>query len=377
MDIRRPTPLLGGLSPQAFMRRHWQKKPLLIRQALPGMAPLLDRAQLFGLAAGGEVESRLVQQLRGRWSLRKGPLPRRSLPPLAQRQWTVLVQGVDLHWPAAHELISRFRFVPDARLDDLMVSYASDGGGVGPHVDSYDVFLLQLQGRRRWRIAASFDPALQPGAPLKLLASFVAEQEWVLEPGDMLYLPPQWAHDGVAIGECMTASIGFRAPPRDALGIEVLQRLLDDAQAHAADPLYRDPRQPATAAPALIPGALQAFAGAAAARCLADGRALARALGEVLTEPKPEVRFEPSASLRIATGGARLDRRSRMMYDQWHVFINGESFRAGGRDARTMRHLADRQSLSARQVAGLDADAAQLLAEWAQAGWVHFDTDFS
>ncbi len=134
------------------MRRHWQRKPLLVRAAWPQATPPLTRAQLFALAADPDVESRLVCRLGAGWSVRHGPLPRRSLPPLRQAGWTLLVQGVDLFVDAAHQMLRPFRFVPDARLDDLMVSYASDGGGVGPHVDAYDVFLLQLQGRRRWRI---------------------------------------------------------------------------------------------------------------------------------------------------------------------------------------------------------------------------------
>jgi 50S ribosomal protein L16 3-hydroxylase len=156
--------LLGGLSPNQFMRRHWQKKPLLVRQAIPGFKPVLSAAQLFALAARDEVESRLITrspERRGRanhgpaaWQLRRGPFARRALPPLAQPGWTLLVQGVDLHSEAAHELMQRFRFIPDARLDDLMISYASEGGGVGPHFDSYDVFLLQASGSRRWQIRA-------------------------------------------------------------------------------------------------------------------------------------------------------------------------------------------------------------------------------
>ena len=184
------SPLLGGLSPAQFMRRHWQKKPLLVRQALPGITPPLPRARLFELAARDGVESRLVQQRDGVWSLRHGPLPRRALPPLARPHWTLLVQGLDLHEPAAHALLRRFGFVPDARLDDLMLSYASDGGGVGPHLDSYDVFLIQVHGQRRWRIARTRDHTLVEGVPLKILRHFAPEQEWLLQPGDMLYLPP-------------------------------------------------------------------------------------------------------------------------------------------------------------------------------------------
>ncbi|MES1161443.1 MAG: cupin domain-containing protein, partial [Rhizobacter sp.] len=233
-----PTPLLGGLSPQVFMRHHWQKKPLLVRQALPMTSSFVGRAELFALAAREGVESRLVTHRAGRWSLRHGPLPRRALPPLAQREWTLLVQGLDLHLDSARALLERFRFVPDARLDDVMVSYASDGGGVGPHVDSYDVFLLQIHGVRRWRIGRVKRPQLQPGVPLKILGNFVAQDEWRLEPGDMLYLPPGWAHDGVAEGECMTASIGFRAPGGDELARELLQRTLDADEPASSARLY-------------------------------------------------------------------------------------------------------------------------------------------
>ncbi len=193
-----PLVLLGGLSPQQFMSRYWQKKPLLIRQAVPGVKPPIDRPTLFDLAAQDDVESRLiVQKNSGDWSLRHGPVARRSLPKLSQSGWTLLVQGLDLHVPAAHELLNQFRFVPEARLDDVMISYATDGGGVGPHYDSYDVFLLQVHGRRRWRVGPLKDASLCPDVPLKILSNFEPEYEWLLEPGDMLYLPPMW--DTIAV----------------------------------------------------------------------------------------------------------------------------------------------------------------------------------
>jgi 50S ribosomal protein L16 3-hydroxylase len=368
MDIDAPTPLLGGLSPQAFMKRHWQKKPLLVRQAWPYVVPPVSRSGLFALAARDDVESRLVLQRDREWILRHGPLPRRALPPLAQPRWTLLVQGLDLHVPAAHEMLARFRFVPEARLDDLMVSYATDGGGVGPHLDAYDVFLLQVQGRRRWRIGPVRQPLWAKGVPLKLLQNFEPAQEWVLEPGDMLYLPPLWGHDGIAEGECITCSIGFRTPARDTLAQELLQHLADGLEADAQQGLYRDPGQPATAEPGRVPEALQLFAREAVERALRDHVALTRALGEVLTEPKPIVWFEPGAAWE--GGGVQLDRRSRMMYDTQHVFLNGESFRAGGRDAQLMRRLADRRMLSAAEVARLSEGARELVGEWVRAGWL-------
>jgi 50S ribosomal protein L16 3-hydroxylase len=367
------TPLLGGLSPAQFMRRHWQRKPLLVRQAVPGATPPLGRAALLALAENEDVESRLLDRAGGAWALRQGPLPRRSLPPLTRPGWTLLVQGLDLHVEAARTLLDRFRFVPDARLDDVMISYASDGGGVGPHFDSYDVFLLQVHGRRRWRIGRQQDRSILPGLPLKILASFEPEHDWVLEPGDLLYLPPGWAHDGAAVGnDCMTCSVGMRVPGRDELARGVLQRALDESEAPDEDHLYRDAQQPATLEPARIPPALAAFALDAVARFVADPQGLACALGESLSEPKPRVWFDGGGAATLG-GGVRLDRRSRMLYDDQRIYLNGESYRAGGRDARAMRSLADQRRLDAAAVARLSSEAIELLAEWVCAGWVHDD----
>jgi 50S ribosomal protein L16 3-hydroxylase len=376
MDIDEPQALLGGLSPATFMRRHWQKKPLLVRQAWPGLVPPLPRAQLFDMAGRDGVESRLVQRHLGRWSVRHGPLPRRALPPLSRPDWTLLVQGLDLHVPAAHRMLQRFRFVPDARLDDLMVSWASPGGGVGPHLDAYDVFLIQVSGRRRWRLSPPSDrsrgrePPWVDGAPLKLLRDFAPTQDWLLEPGDMLYLPPLWGHDGRAEGgDCMTCSAGFRVPAAGELARELLVRLADEE----GDPgLYRDPSQRATATPAAVPAGLENFARRALARHTADPLALPRALGEVLTEPKANVWFE-ARGMADASGALHLDARTKMMYDSRHVFINGEAFAAGGRDARLLHELADARSMAAAQRRQLSTAARELLEDWIGAGWVHGD----
>ncbi|WP_198969453.1 cupin domain-containing protein [Xylophilus sp. ASV27] len=370
METSLPLALLGGLSPDRFMRRHWQRKPLLVRQAVPDPQSWLPaRAELLALAARDEVESRLIRAAGGRWQMRSGPFARRALPPLAAPDWTLLVQGVDLHHAGAHDLLQQFRFVPDARLDDVMISFATDGGGVGPHFDSYDVFLLQTHGRRRWRIGRQKDLTLQEDVPLKILAHFTPEQEFVLEPGDMLYLPPRYAHDGVAQGECMTCSIGFRAPRANELAQELLQRLAEDA-ADGSERLYGDAGQPAVSAPGAVPQALQAFARSALEDLLRDRDALPRALGEYLTEPKPQVWFDQGAAPALPAA-VRLDRRTRMLYDPRHVFINGESYRAAGRDARLMQRLADARALNAREVAAASAEARELLSSWGEAGWLH------
>jgi len=374
MDIQQPLTLLGGLTPAQFMRRHWHKKPLLVRQAIPNFQPPVLRPEMFALAAQESVESRLVQQIKGGWKLRHGPFARRSLPAMSQREWTLLVQGVDLHNDAVHQLMQQFRFVPEARLDDLVISYATDGGGGGPHFDSYDVFLLQAHGRRRWRIGRQKDLTLKEGIPLKVLAEFEPEEEFVLEPGDMLYLPPRYAHDGIAEGECMTYSIGFRAPARAELAQELLVRLSEDAAEDEQVQMYRDAKQEAVAEPGAIPAELQAFAKDALERALSQPLALERALGEYLTEPKPNVWFEAS------DGGAmleavRLDRRTRMMYDAQHIFINGESYRAGGKDATLMRRLANQRYLSAKDIQRASDEALELLSIWCDDGWAHACSD--
>lgn len=373
MNTGLATPLLGGLSPQLFMRRHWQKKPLRVRGAIDPGGFAIERETLFELASRDDVRSRLVvRENTTGWRLRQGPIARRSLPALRRPGWTLLVQALDRHLPAMHALLARFRFVPQARLDDVMVSYASDQGGVGPHFDSYDVFLVQLHGQRRWRIGRLREPQLQPDVPLKILTNFVAEEEWVLDPGDLLYLPPRWAHDGVALGECITASIGFRAPQRTSLARGLMQQMLDSQppEPTGAEPVYRDPQQAATDRPGLIPPALTAFARDALQRLAADPRELACALGELLSEPDAEARFVPASVPSGAGGGLVLDRSSRMLYDRWHVFINGESFLAGGRDAVLMRRLADRARLTLREVESLSPAAHGLLEQWQDDGWL-------
>jgi len=369
-------PLLGGLTPEQFMKRHWQKKPLLIRQAVPDMKPLIARAELLEMVESEEVESRLIVRKGAQWTLKKGPMARKSMPSYKTPDWTVLIQGVDLHNDAVHALLQQFRFVPDARLDDLMISYATEGGGVGPHFDSYDVFLLQAQGQRKWRIGRQKKFELQEGVPLKILKDFQPEAEFVLNPGDMLYLPPGYAHDGVAVGECMTYSVGFRGPRSVALASGLLMGLSEELEENcgsAQDVLYKDPDQEAAIEDACIPQALQKFAVEAVAKALKDPQLLNCLLGEALTEPKPNVWFDTPdpGDLQNLTWPAevRLDRRTKMLFDAKHIFINGESFRAAGKDAKLLRKLANDRTLPSALSSQLSADAAELMQAWWEEGW--------
>jgi len=214
---------LGSFSTEQFLREYWQKKPCLIRQAIADFKPLLDGDDLAGLACEEMAESRLVKGTveAADWTVAHGPFDDADFAALPEENWTLLVQDVEKHYAPLQALIQQFNFIPNWRLDDLMVSYAVTGGSVGPHVDQYDVFMLQAQGTRRWQIAQSFESELLEDCALNTLKQFIPEQEWVLEPGDILYLPPNVAHHGVALEPGMTWSIGSRAPS----GADLLQGL--------------------------------------------------------------------------------------------------------------------------------------------------------
>lgn len=374
--MRDPLPgaLLGGLSPGEFLRRHWQKRPLLVRGALPGFDGVVRRRALFALAARQDAEARLVQRSRGRdrtlWSVTHGPLGRAALP-RRPRDWTLLVNGVNHFVPAAERLLRRFSFLPQARLDDVMVSYAVPGGGVGPHVDSYDVFLVQGAGRRRWQISRPRRYAMVEGAPLRLIDGFRAEQEWVLEPGDLLYLPPGWGHDGVALDECFTCSVGFRAPG----GAELAASFLDDLherglpEARYADPSLRPARRPAQ-----INAELVSFAVRQARRIRWSAADVADSLGRHLTTPKPHVVFlRPTrrAATPLARAHVRLDARTQLLYRGARFYLNGEAFTAEARQRAVLAALADHRESDGADLAR--AGLALRVEEWRAAGYLHLD----
>jgi 50S ribosomal protein L16 3-hydroxylase len=365
--------LLGGLTPEQFLRDYWHKKPLLIRQAIPQMQAILSRDALVALAARDDVESRLVSYFDQRWQMQSGPLKKR--PAFTKKAWTLLVQGVNLHEDAADALLRQFRFLPDARLDDLMISYATEGGGVGPHFDSYDVFLLQAHGQRRWRIGEQTDLSIVENVPLKILRDFQPEQEFILEPGDMLYLPPHYAHDGVALGECMTYSIGFRAPSYQELGEAFLQFMGDSIDLPGR---YADADLTATAHPAEISKAMLAKVAEQLNKVQFTADDISLFLGEYLSEPKASVTFnEPVRDLSPAKfrqmackHGVKLSRKTQLLYRGKHVFINGESFAVGRADLSSLALLADSRQLDAQQMAAVSDDVMESLYVWYQDAWI-------
>src|SRR5262249_55711277 len=328
--------LLGGLSPRAFLRRYWQKRPLFVPQALPGFGGVIGRRELAALATHDDVESRIVERHGKRRGTRHGPFARAIL---GKKDATLLVSGVNLHVPDADALLRRFAFIPQARLDDVMVSYATPGGGVGPHVDSYDVFLLQGPGRRRWR---------------------VVQKEYIARPGDLLYLPPGIEHDGVALDECYTYSIGFRAPRGAELGAAFLDWLHERG---LPDTAYRDPRLAPASRPARIPRELLRFSEKALARIRWSRGDVIDFLGRYLSSPKPHVVFRPGAGRGAAV---RLDRKTSLLHYGERCCVNGEALSV--RHPRLLRELADRRQADRAFLAPL----AGLIAEWRRAGYAHY-----
>lgn len=358
--------LLGGLSPQVFLRRYWQKRPLLVRRALPGFRGVVGKSALFSLAARDEVESRLVERRGKKWRVEHGPLPRRRLAQTGARNWTLLVSGVNCYSEAAEALLRRFAFIPQARLDDVMVSYAAPGGGVGPHVDSYDVFLVQGDGRRLWRIARPRRFAMVPDVPLKQIAGFKADEEVLLGPGDLLYLPPGWGHDGVALDACFTCSVGFRAPGGAELAAAFLDYLHERGLPDAG---YRDPGLRATRHPAQIGGEMTAFAEKLLARISWRKSDVREFMGRYLSTPKPNVVFKRNTKKQALSGEvALLDPKTRLLYSGSRFFINGESFVPRASQRAVLRELANRRQAPGSRLAR--AGLVALISDWQHAGYL-------
>ena len=374
--------LLGGLNARQFLKAHWQKTPRMIQGAIPDFVPPVSVAETLILARREEMESRLITQTpqTSAWSLKHGPFTTRQLNAAKQHAWTVLVQGVNTASREADALLRRFNALPYARLDDLMVSVAGKRGGVGPHVDSYDVFLLQASGKRRWRISAQTDHRLVEGAPLKILRNFKAQQEFVLAPGDMLYLPPGWAHEGVALtDDCMTYSIGFRALSKSEITRHVLNAL--DEALPTNSPLYSDPVLRRSKFPGLIASDFLDQAFKLVGRIKFDRALLANALGLALTEPKPHIVFDmPEKPLservfkaRAAKLGVTLDLKTLLLYRTTALYINGEVLKAPRDSLLALQTLANERSLPAQTLRRPHAFLCRTLHEWYCAGWLHLE----
>ena len=366
-------PRLGGLTVAEFLQRHWQKKPLLVRGAFPELGDFLQRDSVFELAAREDLESRLVIRNGRRWQLHYGPFPKRSLSRIRDSKWSILVSGINHVLPAAQKLLLAFAFVPYARLDDVMVSFAPPGGGVGAHFDSYDVFLVQGGGRRRWSIGRCSDRDLLPGAPLRILRRFKPAQEWVLHPGDMLYLPPHYGHLGVAMTDCVTYSIGFRAPSAQELGARFLDFLQDGLRLPG---MYEDPDLELRSHPAELDTAMIRKVVRMLRRIRWNEQDVAQFLGCYLTEPKAHVVFKRASrplpmvpfAKTVTRRGLRLALTTQMLFRGHTIFMNGDAVETDGSAFRVFSRLADRRELPPGT--RLDRAAARQLYEWYRAGYI-------
>jgi 50S ribosomal protein L16 3-hydroxylase len=345
--------LLGGLSPRTFLQQHWQKRPLFVRGAIPDFAGVTVERELRALAARDDVESRIAERRRGKWNVTHGPFA--SLATRSRNNFTLLVSGVNLHLAAADELLRRFDFIPQARLDDVMVSFATPGGGVGPHVDSYDVFLLQGPGRRLWKIWTSSNES--------------SPEEFLADPGDLIYVPPGLKHDGVALEACYTYSIGFRAPRGAELGAAFLDWLHERG---LPDERYRDPGLAPSRRPARIPDGMIKFADDTLRKISWTRGDVREFLGRFLTEPKAHVVFQPGASRRaLRNSCVKLDPKTQLLYAGGRFFLNGEGFSVPRKLVPLLSELADRRSVDGHRLARAPLEA--LISSWLRAGYARLE----
>ncbi len=384
--------LLGGISPDQFMTQYWHKKPLLIRGAIPAFGlsaqqgePLdspIPSKQLLQFALNEDVESRLVKAKP--WTFDHGPFSKQAIPSIDKPNWTLLFQGMEAHHPAAAKILSWFRFIPDARLDDLMISIAGIGGGVGPHFDSYDVFLIQMSGRRQWRISEQKDLSLNPKLPLKILQHFKPEQEWILEPGDMLYLPPHIAHDGIALDPgCQTWSVGFRSPSFKELLQEGLWRLAESLEdIPDLERKFADPKQKATHSAEQLPEELiQQLRSKLKELKLDQINGFLPGITSYLSEPKQQAIFEsPNRPLnpqqfQKALESSRLipHPQTRILTLNKQVYCNGEEMTKAQSPAitRAWQTLSASKLLAKAKIQSLDKSS---LYEAYLAGWLTFES---
>ena len=385
----KPLQLLNGLTAEQFLAEYWQKKPLLIKNAIPNFTGLLSPDELAGLACEDEVQSRIVKFKKGKWLADHGPFDEDDFAkltdkPTAENNWTLLVQSVNHHLPEGAALLQQFDFIPHARLDDLMVSYAPNGGGVGPHFDSYDVFLLQGQGKRIWRISEQTDLSLVEGAPLRILQNFNTAQEWLVEPGDLLYLPPHLAHWGIAVSDngvdCMTYSIGFRAPKNQELATEFLGFMADQLNQDKIilEGIYQDADLTLQDHPAEIGKEMIAKVSANLQKIKWSDELVSEFLGSYLSEPKVDVIFEahkkiPLSSFteKLAKNGIVLELKSQMLFFADNFYINGEVATFTGKSATILTALADKRCLPPTSIE--EALLLKQLYDWYIAGYLSFD----
>lgn len=347
--------IVDGIGRDRFLRDYWQRKPVLLRQALPGFADPVTPEELAGLACERDVESRLVFTRGKRWELRNGPFRTRDFTSLADRNWTLLVQSVDQWIPDVRALLRTVPFVPSWRVDDVMISYATRNGGVGPHFDYYDVFLVQGLGSRRWRTGQHCTAAdeLRTDSGLKLLKHFDTEQEWELHSGDVLYVPPGVAHWGISLDNSLCYSIGFRAPSMADMLLGYSDEL---AAVQSPDLRFADPRRPQPLRSGEITSADLQQARKLLQHALRDEAALARWFGKQMTQPRCADLVQPGDARLSATSRLRLHAASRLAWQdegrQLQVYVDGDASTLPGsmRVRKLLQNLVCGESVTWREL---------------------------
>ena len=353
MRLNRKTHILGKTSVNDFLKNYWQKKPLLIKNAIANFVSPITESDLFTIAQNEEVVSRLIEHKQGIWQVKYGPFKKSDLPKKTNIPWTILVQNINHYFPFAEAFLNLFKFIPYARLDDLMISYATKKGSVGPHFDSYDVFLFQAQGIREWKISDQKKFTLDKKSSIKIITNFKSKNSWVLKPGDMLYLPPNIGHWGISQSDdCLTYSIGFRAPAT----FEIQSKFLDFIQDHLIaneNEIYKDPNLAPQKNPAEISSNMTKAMRNIVDRLRWDKSSINHFIGQLLSEPIESSIFETRKPLslkafekRIVNKTLKLNSKTRMLFIKNNFYINGEFIKIDKKYTPFLKQLANDREIS-------------------------------
>ena len=353
MRLDRKNHILGKISNDVFLKKYWQKKPLLIRDAIKNFKSPITEKDLFRIAQNENAISRLIEFKRGIWQVKYGPFKKLDLPKKINTPWTILVQNMNHHLPFAESFLNLFKFIPYARLDDLMVSFATKKGSVGPHFDSYDVFLFQAKGEREWKISEQKKFSLDKKSAIKIITNFKVKNTWVLKPGDLLYLPPNVGHWGVSqSNDCLTYSIGFRAPGTSEIQSKFLDFIQDNLITNKNN-LYRDPNLNLQKNPAEINSNMIKKIQQIVNQLRWNTNSINNFIGQLLTEPIEGAVFQTSKSMTVEVfikdlvkKPLKLNPKTRMLFIKNNFYINGELIEADKKSIMYLKQLANDREIS-------------------------------
>ena len=353
MRLNRKNHILGKTSVNTFLKKYWQKKPLLIRNAIENFQSPITEKDLFKIAQDEEAISRLIEYKKDLWQVKYGPFKKSDFPKKKNAPWTILVQNINHHLSFANSFLNFFKFIPYARLDDLMVSYATKEGSVGPHFDSYDVFLFQAKGEREWRISEQKEFALDKKSAIKIITNFKSKNSWVLKPGDMLYLPPNIGHWGISHSDdCLTYSIGFRAPDTFEIQSKFLDFIQDNLNVNKND-LYKDPNLKLQKNPAEINSSMINKIQQIINQLRWNKNSINTFIGQLLTDPIETAIFQPPKPIsleifkkNLSNKTLVLNPKTRMLFIKNSFYINGEFIDADKKYATHLRQFANDRKIS-------------------------------